>query len=153
MKKLLLVFVAVMGLAFAANAQHTGNAIGIRFNGGSHAIGGEISWQTPLAGNRLELDLGWANRDFFSLTGIYEWCGPIGGQFGWFVGPGVNLGFCINHGFGAAIVAEGGIEWNPPAVPLQFTLDLRPSFDFIKREDCAYNGFAFGGGFGIRYRF
>ena len=151
MKKLLLVLVAVMGLTFAANAQYNGKAIGVRLGGGYYN-GGEISYQTPLGSNRLELDLGWANSDFLNGTGVYQWLGNISGDFGWFAGPGVNLGFCVNHGFGVAAVLEGGIEWNPQSLPLQFTLDIRPSWDFIERAGCAYNGFAVGGALGIRYK-
>ena len=151
MKKLLLVLVAVLGISFAANAQYDGKAIGVRLGGGTN-YGGEISYQTPVGANRLEINAGWANSDFASLTGIYQWLGSIAGDFGWFVGPGANLGYCINHGFGVAAVIEGGIEWNPESLPLQFTLDVRPSWDFIKRENCAYNGFAIGGALGIRYK-
>lgn len=151
MKKLLLILVAVMGLTFAANAQYNGKAIGVRLGGGYYT-GGEISYQMPLGSNRVELNVGWANKDFASFTGIYQWMGGLAGDFGWFVGPGANLGYCINHGFGVAAVIEGGIEWNPVQLPLQFTLDVRPSWDFIKREGCAYNGFAIGGALGIRYK-
>ena len=151
MKKLLLVLVAVMGLTFAANAQYNGKAIGVRLGGGYYTCG-EISYQTPVGNNRAELNAGWANSDFASVTGIYQWLGNITGDWGWFVGPGANLGYCVNHGFGVAAVLEGGIEWNPQGIPFQFTLDARPSWDFIKREGCAYNGFAVGGALGIRYK-
>ena len=151
MKKLLLVLVAVMGLTFAANAQYNGKAIGLRLGGGYYN-GGEISYQMPMGSNRAELDFGWANSDFASATGVYQWLGNITGNWGWFAGPGVNLGYCINHGFGVAAVLEGGVEWNPDGIPFQFTLDIRPSWDFIKRENCAYNGFAVGGALGIRYK-
>lgn len=151
MKKLLLVLVAVMGLTFAANAQYNGKAIGLRLGGGYYN-GGEISYQMPLGSNRAELNFGWANSDFASATGVYQWIGNITGNWGWFAGPGVNLGYCINHGFGVAAVLEGGVEWNPDGIPFQFTLDIRPSWDFIKREGCAYNGFAVGGALGIRYK-
>ena len=152
MKKVLLILVAVMGLTFAANAQYNGKAIGLRLNGGNHYNGGEISYQTPVGANRFEINAGWANSDFASLTGIYQWLGNITGDFGWFAGPGVNLGYCINHGFGVAAALEGGAEWNPQGIPFQFTLDVRPMWDFIKREGCAYNGFAIGGALGIRYK-
>lgn len=152
MKKLLLVLVAVMGLTFAANAQYNGKAIGLRLGGGYYN-GGEISFQMPMGSNRAELDFGWANSDFASATGVYQWIGNITGNWGWFAGPGVNLGYCINHGFGVAAVLEGGVEWDPNSIPFQFTLDIRPSWDFIKREGCAYNGFAVGGALGIRYKF
>ena len=151
MKKLLLVLVAVMGLTFAANAQYNGKAIGVRLGGGYYN-GGELSYQMPMGSNRAELNLGWANSDFASATGVYQWLGNIKGEWGWFAGPGVNLGYCINHGFGVAAVLEGGVEWNPDGIPFQFTLDIRPSWDFLKREGCAYNGFAVGGALGIRYK-
>lgn len=151
MKKLLLVLIAVMSISFAASAQNTGKAIGVRFGGG-WTYGGELSYQAPLGANRLELNAGWANSDFASLTGIYQWIGNISGDFGWFFGPGATLGYCINHGFGVAAVVEGGVEWNPSEIPFQFTLDARPSWDFIKREGCAYNGFGWGVAFGIRYK-
>ena len=70
MKKVLLIMVAVLGFAFAANAQ---NAIGLRFGGGS-SYGEEISYQKDLGANRLEFDLG-ANLpslNFFYLAGIYQ---------------------------------------------------------------------------------
>ena len=151
MKKLLLVLVAMMGLTFAANAQYNGKAIGVRLGGGYYN-GGEISYQTPVGANRFEINAGWANSDFASLTGVWQWLGNIAGDFGWFAGPGANLGYCINHGFGVAAVLEGGVEWTPQSLPLQFTLDIRPSWDFLKREGCAYNGFAVGGALGIRYK-
>ena len=69
MKKLLLVLVAVMGLSFAANAQYNGKAIGVRLGGGYYN-GGEISYQTPVGANRFEINAGWANSDFASLTGV-----------------------------------------------------------------------------------
>lgn len=147
MKKVILILVAVMGLGFAASAQN----IGVRLGGGT-AVGGEISYQTPVGNNRVELDLGFSHGDFINLAGIYQWTGAIAGNFGWFVGPGANLGYCINHGFGIAAILQGGVEYNLQAVPLQFTLDARPSWDFIKREGCAYNGFGWGVALGIRYR-
>lgn len=143
--------IAVMGLTFAANAQYNGKAIGVRLGGGV-GYGGEISYQTPVGNNRAEFNVGWQNNDFASFTGIYQWLGNITGDWGWFVGPGVNLGYCINHGFGVAAVVEGGVEWNPEGIPFQFTLDARPSWDFIKRENCAYNGFGWGVALGIRYK-
>ena len=152
MKKLLLVLVAVMGLTFAANAQYNGKCLGLRLGGGNHYNGGEISYQLPMGSNRAEFDLGWANSDFASATGVYQWIGNITGNWGWFAGPGVNLGYCINHGFGVAAVIQGGIEFNPQSLPLQFTLDTRPSWDFLKRDGCAYNGFSIGGALGIRYK-
>ena len=54
MKKVFLVLVAVIGFAFAANAQ---NNLGVRLGTGSYGHGAEISWQHGMgSNNRLELD-------------------------------------------------------------------------------------------------
>ena len=151
MKKVFLVLIAVLGFAFAANAQN--GAIGVRLGGGSALYGGEISYQLPVGNNRVEFDLGFSGNEYVNLAGVYQWTGPIAGDFGWYAGPGVNLGYCIHHGFGIAAILQGGIEYNFPSIPLQLSLDARPSWDFIKREGCVYNGFGWGVALGIRYRF
>ena len=150
MKKVLLVFITMLGFVFAANAQN--NAIGLRFGGGSAMYGAEISYQLLAGNNRVELDLGFSGNEYINLAGIYQWTGPIAGGFGWYVGPGVNLGFCIHHGFGIAAILQGGIEYDFSSIPLQLTLDARPSWDFIRRGGCVYNGFGWGVALGVRYR-
>lgn len=151
MKKVLLVFITMLGFVFAANAQN--NAIGLRFGGGSAMYGAEISYQLLAGNNRVELDLGFSGNEYINLAGIYQWTGPIAGGFGWYVGPGVNLGYCIHHGFGIAVILQGGVEYNFSTIPLQLSLDVRPSWDFIRREGCIYSGFGWGVALGIRYRF
>ena len=151
MKKVLLVFITMLGFVFAANAQN--NAIGLRFGGGSAMYGAEISYQLLAGNNRVELDLGLSGNEYINLAGIYQWTGPIAGGFGWYVGPGVNLGYCIHHGFGIAVILQGGVEYNFSTIPLQLSLDVRPSWDFIRREGCIYSGFGWGVALGIRYRF
>ena len=151
MKKVLLFFITMLGFVFAANAQN--NAIGLRFGGGSAMYGAEISYQLLAGNNRVELDLGFSGNEYINLAGIYQWTGPIAGGFGWYVGPGVNLGYCIHHGFGIAVILQGGVEYNFSTIPLQLSLDVRPSWDFIRREGCIYSGFGWGVALGIRYRF
>ena len=151
MKKVLLVFITMLGFVFAANAQN--NAIGLRFGGGSAMYGAEISYQLLAGNNRVELDLGFSGNEYINLAGIYQWTGPIAGGFGWYVGPGVNLGYCIHHGFGIAVILQGGVEYNFSTIPLQLSLDVRPSWDFIRREGCIYSGFGWGVALSIRYRF
>ena len=115
--------------------------------------GAEISYQLLAGNNRVELDLGFSGNEYINLAGIYQWTGPIAGGFGWYVGPGVNLGYCIHHGFGIAVILQGGVEYNFSTIPLQLSLDVRPSWDFIRREGCIYSGFGWGVALGIRYRF
>ena len=88
MKKIVVLFVAVFALGFAASAQ---DAIGLRFGGGS-SYGAEISYQKGLGSNRAEFDLG-ANLpdlNFFYLAGVYQWRGEITDWLSWFAGPGAK---------------------------------------------------------------
>jgi len=149
MKKLLLVLVAVMGLTFAANAQ----AIGLRFGGGS-SYGAEISYQTAVGNNRAEFDLGvnLPNFNFFYLVGVYQWTGGINDWLGWYAGPGLKASFCVNHHFGVAVAGQAGLEANFAALPnFQFTLDVRPEFEFILPKECI-NSFGWAAAFGVRYK-
>lgn len=150
MKKVIAIFLSVLGFAFASIAQN--GAIGVRLGGGNALYNAEISGQIPVGNNRIELDLGFSGNEYINLAGIYQWTGPIAGNFGWYVGPGVNLGFCIHHGFGIAAILQGGFEYDFSSIPLQLTLDARPSWDFIRREGCVYKGFGWGVALGVRYR-
>ena len=148
MRKLVLILVAVMGMAFAANAQN----IGVRLGGGT-GYGGEFSYQQFLGNNnRIELDLGYSSGQYLNFAAAYQWTFPIAGDFGWFIGPCVNVGYCINHKLGLAVGAQGGVEWNPSNLPLQFSVDARPLYDFLMDPACAYNGFGYGVAFSVRYR-
>ena len=64
MKKIILSAIMLIGLAFTAQAQDISkNALGLRL-GGNNGFGGEVSYQRGLSkNNRLELDLGWRNRN------------------------------------------------------------------------------------------
>ena len=156
MKKVLLILVAVMGMAFAANAQS--NALGLRFGGGS-SYGAELSYQRDLASiNRLELDLG-SNftRDnfhlnFFYLAGIFQWKGNITDWLGWYAGPGAKVSYCVNHGVGLAVAGQVGVEAMLPSIPLQISLDIRPEYEFILPNECI-NSFSWAIALGIRYKF
>ncbi len=131
MKKALLILVAVMGFAFAANAQS--NAIGLRLG-----YGNEISYQTAMGSNRLEVDLGTLDSfiyrwgyNYFSLAGTYQWTFglPVNG-LGWYVGPGAIAGFFTGTGGGLNIGVGGiiGIDFKIPSVPIQLSADFRPMY-------------------------
>lgn len=152
MKKALLILVAIMGFAFAANAQ---NWIGVRGAFGS-SYGAEVSWQHGFnPNNRLELDLGWnihSNYNYFNISGIYQWMGGIVGNLGWFAGVGANAGLWTGYAegnFGLGFLAQAGLEYNFQAAPFQITLDFRPQWDVLG----AASGFGYAGALGIRYRF
>ena len=154
MKKLLLVLVAVMGLTFAATAQDSGKAIGVRFGGGS-SYNTEFTYQQDLRSiNRLELDLGVNPRDlnFFYVAGVFQWKGGINEWLGWYAGPGAKVSYCINHGVGVAVAGQGGVEANFASIPfLQFSLDVRPEYEFLLPEGCI-NSFNWALALSVRYK-
>lgn len=154
MKKIVLVLVAVFSMGMA-NAQI--QDLGVRGAFGSGA-GAELSTMWGLGGNRLELDLGWVSGPhwgYANLTGVYQWTWALGSDFGWYAGLGANVGLYngsndehYKDGLGLGFVAQIGLEFNPSAIPFQFTLDARPQWDVI-----GHSGFGYGLALGIRYRF
>lgn len=135
----------LIGLAFSSQAQEISkNALGLRL-GDNDGFGGEISYQRKLSSdNRLELDLGWRNRNNYNnngdvnalkLAGLYQWVWNIDQGFNWYAGVGGGLG-SWNHDYkngtndsGTFAFAAGdiGIEYNFD-IPLLISLDFRPEF-------------------------
>lgn len=157
MKKIIIAIVAVFAMSTAASAQI--QDLGVRVGAG-YGYGAELSAMWGLGGNRIETDLGWNLGDHYnaiSLAGIYHWTGAIAGEFNWFAGVGAWLGMWSyddgysgeDDGFNLAVAGQAGIEWNPSAIPFQFTLDVRPRFNLIPRTHFDWGGVALG----IRYRF
>ena len=156
MKKLLLLSLCIFGFSIQSQAQEIAdNAIGLRF-GGSDGVGTEISYQAALGGNnRLELDLGWSNRndvDAFRLTGIYQWLWNIEGGFNWYLGAGAGLGTVDTvEDNDVFLTAAGniGIEYDFD-FPLLISLDFRPEIGLAN-----YYGddLGFDLALGIRYQF
>lgn len=150
-----------MGITFAANAQKTdfnnysGKAIGIRGGSGGSGSGVDFSYQQLLGQqNRLEFDAGYNTGEYINAAVAYHWRFPIIEEFdfGWFIGPTVNVGYCINHGLGISAGVQGGVEWSPNFLPLQFSVDGRPMYDFLMDPDCYYKGFICGVAIGVRYK-
>lgn len=149
MKKAFLVLVAIIGFAFAANAQNLGVRLGTN---------GEISYQQPLGSlNRLEVDLGvggllnWNNTHYFSLTGVYQWHWYIVDKFGWYVGPGAQASYFQSAGdnfFNVSVVGQIGLDYEF-SIPLQISLDVRPAWHFLGNVA----GFGWGACLGLRYMF
>lgn len=147
MKKVILSAIMLIGLAFTAQAQTISkNALGLRL-GDNDGFGGEISYQRALSSNnRLELDLGWRNRnDYYydnhngdlnavKLTALYQWVWNIDGGFNWYAGIGGGVGSWNhkrdtykNDGIFAFAAGDIGIEYNFD-FPLLISLDFRPEF-------------------------
>lgn len=152
MKKVVLIMIAVMGLAFASQAQD--NNIGVRLGGGQ-GYNAELSWQHVIGDNRMEFDLGWANYNdasSFSLTGIYQFVFDLPYNFAWFIGPGANVGmtsFDERAHFALALAGQVGVEYDFAAIPLQLSLDIRPRLYIVPSTDFHWGDIALG----IRYRF
>jgi len=150
MKKIFLLAVTILGIAAVASAQP--RAIGVRA-----FYGGELSYQHTLGGeNFAELDLGWWNGGM-SLAGAYDFSiAPIG-PFNFFAGPALHLTTyssvdstgnqitAFNIGAGAQV----GLEYFFEAIPLQMSLDWRPTATFLGGIGFGWNSFALG----IRYAF
>jgi hypothetical protein len=158
MKKIILVFIACIGLSFTSEAQDIAdNAIGLRLGGGD-GFGTEVSYQRFLGGNnRLEVDLGWRsgdNFDGFKLIGLYQWVWLLDGDFNWYAGVGGGLGsYSYDNGNSdneAFAVAAGniGIEYSFD-IPLMLSLDFRPELGFGNIN----NDLNFDIALGIRYQF
>ncbi|MBO4586594.1 MAG: hypothetical protein J5677_02100 [Bacteroidales bacterium] len=139
MKKLFLALVAVFAMSTMANAQI--KDLGVRVG-----WGGEISAMWGLGGNRLETDMGW-NAKYLGLAAVYQWTWDLGSDFNWYAGVGGRLAIWDNS-FALGVAGQIGLEYNFD-IPLQLTLDWRPSFWVMPNT-------TFGPGdicLGIRYRF
>ena len=160
MKKLVLAIVAVFALGSVSYSQMH---LGARINDG-WGLGAELSFQYGLSdANRIEADLGhswWGDsydhRSYTTLSATYQWTFNIVAGFGWFVGPGAQIGLYNRAGSAVenesylrlAAVGQIGLEYEFD-FPLQLTLDVRPGFDVLHASD----GFVYSYAFGVRYRF
>lgn len=142
MKKALIIIAALVCFATAASAQS--RTIGARIT-----YGAEVSYQYSFGQDFLEADLGWFDHGTY-LTGIYDFILASEGNFNFYAGPGVSLGYYDNdddNGFNFAIAGQIGMEYNFN-LPITLSLDWRPAYYF------QYNGFGWQGlALGIRYRF
>ena len=145
MKKLLLVFAAVLGLAVVAAAQP--RAIGVRAG-----YGAELSYQHTLGGNNFgEIDLGW-NSGAFSAGLAYDFSIAPVGPLNFYAGPQVALGFYKGDGvsvFSLGAGAQIGLEYCFDQIPLQLSLDWKPTFMFVPATAFGWSSIALG----IRYLF
>ena len=145
MKKFLLVIAAVLGLAVVATAQP--RAIGIRAG-----YGAELSYQHTLGGNNFgELDLGWSLGAFSAGLSYDFQVAPLG-PLNFYAGPQVCFG--LASGGGATVFAMGagaqlGLEWCFQQIPLQLSLDWKPTFYFVPATGFGWQSIALG----LRYLF
>ncbi|MFT4697500.1 MAG: hypothetical protein ACI9SJ_000628 [Flavobacteriaceae bacterium] len=147
MKKFILLFIAVVTLAFTAEAQGISeNAIGIRF-GDNDGIGAEVNYQRELSeNNRLEFGLGWRSDnkvDAIKFTGLYQWVFNLDGNFNWYVGAGGGLAnISFDNDFPGNpdgetfffLAGDIGVEYDFD-MPLLISLDFRPELGFGDYSD------------------
>ena len=153
MKRIILIAALALGVAFAAAAQP--RAIGVRLG-----YGGEISYQHTLGGaNFVEANLGSLGFVGLDISATYNfmiaqpnWTDR--GEWGFYAGPGLSLGF--GHNFNFAIQGQVGLEYTF-WFPLQLAIDLKPQIGFWAGHGNA--GFFTEGLYGfapslsVRYRF
>lgn len=139
MKKFFVLLVAVVAFGFAANAQ---NAIGLRgaFNGESLSAY-EVTFQHDMGQkNRLEIDGGLSflkNDSYIYAVGIYQWSWNIVDNLNWYLGAGIQAGYCTTHGLGLAVAGQVGIEYKF-SFPLMVSADFRPQATFLLPEGCGH---------------
>ena len=143
MKKIIAILAGV--LAFAAVASAQPRALGLRAG-----YGAELSYQHSLDSNFLEADLGFFVGIGMNLSMTYDFVFAKANIFNFYVGPGAQLGF-YNYDdalkFNAGLLAQVGVEAEIPSVPINISLDWRPTI--IAIGGSYWHGVALG----IRYRF
>lgn len=152
MKKVFAFFVVCLLSGTAAFAQVQPHALGLRFGGGD-GFGTEVSYQHGLSSStRLEADLGFYTSSDFNrmrITGLHQWVWSIQGGLNWYAGLGAGIGHASNkheaNEFILDLDGNIGLEYQFD-VPLQVTLDLRPSFGTSE-----FSGTSIG--LGLRYTF
>jgi len=143
MKKILAVLAGVFAVAAVASAQP--RAFGVRAG-----YGGEMSYQHSLGADFLEADLGFFVGNGLNLSVTYDFVLGSVNIFNFYVGPGAQLGaFNGDKGmsFNVGLLAQIGAEAEIPSIPLNISIDWRPTIISI--------GGSYWGGvaLGLRYRF
>ena len=99
------------------------------------------------------------SKNYFVLTGLYEYQQPLPGAPGldWYVGIGAHLGSL--HGkvkkehksyFLAGADLIGGLEYTFPTAPFNVSLDWKPSFNFVNDYN---DGWYYGLALSLRYTY
>lgn len=158
MKKIILVAAMVLGFAVAAFAQP--RAIGLRIGNGA-----EVSYQHEKGDNFISVDGGLGldiynvqnNAFFVGATAIYNFmiAQPLWteeGQWGFYAGPGANVGLGIGSPahFNLAAAGAVGLEYKF-WFPLQLSIDFRQMIGYSIGAGRFYAPSSIG--LGVRYSF
>lgn len=142
MKKLLLVFIiSIVGQS--AFGQRYNTAVGVKGDWSSLDVDlAEFSVKHFFApSSAFEINFG-AGRRFIWLEGLYLVNKPLKGDFDWYVGGGVDLGYwntnydnqydrSTHSGFWGGATGVFGLEYTFKVVPLNFALDVGPTFRLV----------------------
>jgi len=155
MKKIIIVISVLFTISLVTKAQ---SSFGVRLSA-SHAYGGELSYQHHFGEKlRLELDFGGATQPtlinhFYTAYGVavIQKVFPTNEKnLFWYLGVGAKGGYYINkyddNGIYSAVCGQIGLEYRIKALPLQFSVDIRPEFGFTEWWDDPV-----GFGLSIRY--
>lgn len=159
MKKLLLIC-ALSVLGNGAFAQQYKTAIGIKGDWSSLDVDlAQFSIKHFFsAPNAFEFNFG-AGRRFVWMEGLYLYNQPLKGNFDWYTGGGIDLGYwntnydyqynrSTHSGFWGGATGLFGVEYTFSAVPLNFALDAGPTFRLVPDMEVGLKV-----GFAARYAF
>lgn len=173
MKKILICLTAAF--VFVASSQNadaqdlTGSeyksAVGIRLGGGYYdVVAGSLKTFVTKPG-AIELNLGvrgdrgfgynWVNLSF-SASYQHHFDIPAVDGLKWFIGGGLTAfnsfsKYDERDGFGLSIFPTGGADYKFENIPLNVSVDVRPTIQLVKPYD-KYNGFYIGN-FGVAARY
>jgi len=167
MKKIfnLLVFVTIFSVAANAQSDYK-RAVGLRFGGYYDVV--SASYKTFISDQgALEFNLGFRNYggialygNWFVLSGSAAYqhhfdIKPVPG-LKWFVGGGLLAynsfsDYDYVSGFGLGIFPTAGVDYKFASIPLNLTVDTRPTINVLRAD--YYSGFYFSGGVAARYTF
>ena len=163
MKKIILIAALALGFAVAATA---GNPIEKKFGGKTRALGlrggygFELSYQHSLGENFVEADLGLWGFNTLNAVATYNWMlaqpqWTSRGDWGFYAGPGVAVGFDFNSataGLNVGAVGQIGLEYTF-WFPLQLSIDIRPQLGVHIGNGDLFHVSGFYPTLAARYRF
>lgn len=159
MKNLLLIL-AISMASHSAFGQQYNTAIGIKGDWSSLDVDlAQFSVKHFFAPpSAFEINFG-AGRRYVWLEGLYLYNQPLKGDFDWYVGGGVDLGYwntnydgrydnATHTGFWGGATGLFGVEYTFKVIPLNFALDLGPTFRLVPDMEVGVKV-----GFATRYAF
>ncbi|HVY74726.1 MAG TPA: hypothetical protein VG890_07845 [Puia sp.] len=167
MKKFLFAAALISFFAFGAKAQSTyQSAIGARLGTG-YADLLSASYKTFLAESPSAIEFNFGFRPSYqtyddlnlALSAAYQFHVPIPAVDGlqWFIGGGITGYYTFSsynsyEGFGLGIFPTGGVDYKFADIPLNLSVDLRPTIRIVSPSVYDYSNFYFGN-FGVSARY